>query len=195
LGHQIVALLFQHGDFGGKGTGRTFTALLGYAPQLPFIGFDQLLIFAFYARRNTLTPMLVGILGVSVYVGIGLTLFLTGSLSIFGLALANTIQISLHAVVLGILLWLSIGSYGRRNVLLTAAKVAMASAAMGIVVAAIAAAITTADFGRWARLSDVVLPMVGAVLVYGALVYLLRIEEVSLLKGFLLEKLGRTSRA
>lgn len=117
---QVVRLLFEHGVFGAYGTERTALAFLFYAPQLPFVAVDQLLIFAFYARKNTLTPTLVGLMGVIVYVIAGLSLM--GPMGMAGLALANTIQNSLHAVVLLVLLQRAIGSFAGYGLVKTIAK-------------------------------------------------------------------------
>ena len=43
----LVRLLFERGAFGAGDTERTALAFLAYAPQLPFVALDQLLIAAF----------------------------------------------------------------------------------------------------------------------------------------------------
>jgi putative peptidoglycan lipid II flippase len=187
LGHEIVALLLQHRNFTATGTDWTTTALLGYAPQLPFIGIDQLLIFAFYARHNTVTPMLVGVFGVGVYVVAAFILL--GPLSIIGLALANTIQIALHAAVLAFLLVRAIGGLGRRALVSTAVKVGTASAVMGVAVHLAALAITSHPLGRYSAFWAVLLPMLLAVGVYGGLLLLFRVEEIKLVQSALLTRL------
>src|SRR5262249_39964282 len=70
----VIRLVFRRGAFGAAATATTLGAFLLYAPQLPFVAIDQLLIYAFYARRNTLTPMLVGVVGVGIYLASALTL-------------------------------------------------------------------------------------------------------------------------
>ena len=59
LREPLVQLLFERGRFGGADTARTALVFLAYAPQLPFTALDQLLIVAFYARKDTRTPVLV----------------------------------------------------------------------------------------------------------------------------------------
>ena len=109
LGEPMVRLLFERGAFDAVGTRLTSAALLLYTPQLPFVAVDQLLIFAFYARKNTLTPALVGLGGVLVYLAFGIGLSGPAGLGLSGLVLANTIQNSLHAVVLFWLLHREVG--------------------------------------------------------------------------------------
>lgn len=187
LGHQVIALLFQRGHFTGTGTGHTTTALMGYAPQLPFIGVDQLLIFAFYARRNTITPMLAGVFGVCVYVAAAFILI--GPLDILGLALANTIQIGLHALLLLGLLLRSIGMFSARKITATILKVLVASTGMAVGTVLIRNWISSSTVSFSARLLEVVLPLVAAVVIYGLLVYVLRVEEVWVLRDAILYRL------
>lgn len=60
LARPIVALLFEHGAFTSTDTFWTATALQFYLIGLPFAAIDQPLVFAFYARKNTLAPNLAG---------------------------------------------------------------------------------------------------------------------------------------
>ena len=59
LSSPLTALLFERGAFAAEDTAATALALLLYLPGLPAAALDQLLIFAFYARKKTLTPNLI----------------------------------------------------------------------------------------------------------------------------------------
>lgn len=124
----VVRLLFQHGAFDASATRATADAFLLYAPQLPFVAIDQILVYAFYARKNTTTPMLVGLGGVGVYLASALLLIGPFQLGLAGLILANTIQNSLHAIVLLLLLIQSIGSLAGSKVGFTGARALLAGA-------------------------------------------------------------------
>lgn len=102
LREPIVAILFEHLAFDADATRRTATALLAYAPQLPFVVVDQLLIVAYYAQKRTSTPVIVGVAGAGVYLVFALGT--VAPLGMPGLALANAVQNSSHAVVLYALL-------------------------------------------------------------------------------------------
>src|SRR5262249_48997887 len=102
LREPVVRLLFQRGAFGPEDTLLTATALVWYAPQMPFWAVDQLLIFAFYARKDTLTPVTVGVLGTLLYLAVALAA--VGPLGMFGLILANTVQNSAHCLLMYALL-------------------------------------------------------------------------------------------
>ncbi|MDQ6661467.1 MAG: MATE family efflux transporter, partial [Chloroflexota bacterium] len=68
----IMALIFEHGDYVAHNIALDAIALQNYAYQLPFIAIDQLLISAFYARKNTLIPVLVGFVSFSGYLAVAL---------------------------------------------------------------------------------------------------------------------------
>ena len=134
LREPLVRLLFQHGAFDAEATARTALAFLCYSPSIPFAAVDQLLIFAFYARQNTVTPVLVGVAGVAVYLTVALTLLPT--LGMAGLVLANSAQWIVHALILLTLLWRAIGGLRGYGLGRSTLKVLAAGLAMGIAVAA-----------------------------------------------------------
>ena len=134
--HQpIVELVYQRGAFDAADASATGLALFLYSLQLPFTGLDQLFIFAYYARKNTRTPVLVGVLGIGFYLAVALPLL--EPLGMPGLVVANTVQNSGHALVM---LWLlsrflgSVGGAGFGRFLLTigAGTLAVAAAAGGM---------------------------------------------------------------
>lgn len=102
LREPLVQLLFERGRFGELETARTALVFLAYAPQLPFTALDQLLIVAFYARKDTRTPVTIGVVTVVLYLISALVLI--GPLDVAGLALANAIQNSAHGLILLVLL-------------------------------------------------------------------------------------------
>jgi putative peptidoglycan lipid II flippase len=132
LREPLVQLLFERGRFGQPETARTALVFLAYAPQLPFAALDQLLIVAFYARKDTRTPVVVGIAGVFLYLATALPLI--GPLDVAGLALANAVQNSAHGLVLLVLLQRSGIVLVDRNLAAFVLKVTIASVGMGIAV-------------------------------------------------------------
>ncbi len=98
LAQPIIVLLFQQGEFGAAETAFTARALLLYLPSLVAAAIDQPLIFAFYARRNTLLPNLVNGVAIAMYLVVA---FVTvRSLGIYGLILANGVQWVAHALLM-----------------------------------------------------------------------------------------------
>ncbi len=102
LAHPIIAVLFERRAFTPEDTAGTAAVFMAYVPQLPLTAIDYLLINAFYARQNARTPVVVGAVCVLVYLVVALGLI--GPLGVVGLALANAVQNSAHAVILLVLL-------------------------------------------------------------------------------------------
>jgi putative peptidoglycan lipid II flippase len=102
LREPVLRLLFERGAFTPADTVLTGQAFAWYAPQMPFWAVDQLLIFAFYARRDTATPVLVGVGGTLLYLVVALAAVVP--LGVFGLILANTLQNTAHCLVMYVLL-------------------------------------------------------------------------------------------
>ena len=191
LREPLVGLLFQRGLFGAADTSQTAWILLFYLPQLPFVAVDQLLVVALYARKNTLTPMLVGVLGVGVYLVVGLSLL--GPMRAAGLALANTLQNSVHSLVLLALLAREVEGLCGRQLWGQLGRIALPAALTGIVLAAIAgpAAIVFDLASPWGQLAYLL-----AATCLGGAVYLLAAralgsEELALAVGVARKVAGR----
>ncbi|MDQ6694004.1 MAG: murein biosynthesis integral membrane protein MurJ [Chloroflexota bacterium] len=191
LGSPLVDLFFKHGAFTQADQSLTSQALLFYVIGLPFSAIDQVLIFAFYARKNTLTPVLVGIAAAGVYLAVAFGT--VGILGVRGLVLGNSMQLLFHAVVMGFLLWRVVGhggglkGYGIGD---TVAKAGGAAALMAIV-----------SYVTWWALSQVVqplsltpklillaLPLAAGGGIYAVLVWTMRLPEVELIQSKVLGK-------
>ncbi len=104
LAEPTVRLLFERGQFTVADTAQVVSALQVYLVGALFAGIDFPLIYAFYARNDTLLPALVGVLSVVVYAGVALVLI--EGLGFLGLVWADTAKQGAHAVVmLGLLYW------------------------------------------------------------------------------------------
>lgn len=178
LANPIFSLLFQHGKFTAADTSQGATALVGYAIQIPFVGLDQMLIFSFYARKDTMTPMLVGIAGVIIYVVSAL--LLKPHYHVLGLALSNTLQNSLHAMILLGLLFATVGSLPGRGVLTAVLKALGAGLAAGVCAVAASTALRDAvsPNALAGRLTIVLVPIALATVIYLAVSAALRSQEL-----------------
>jgi putative peptidoglycan lipid II flippase len=190
----IVMLLFQHHKYTFQNSLLTAIALQNYAYQLPFIAIDQLLLSAFYARKNTLTPVIVGVVSYAGYLAVALPFWQT--IGMPALAFANTVQNSLHPIILLVLLRMAIGPIRIRETIPALLKILAATAVM--VVVAWGAQVLLAHIALFSlsHLFGQVLTVIVAgglaTIVYIGGVLFLRVEEVSLVKGAILAKLGRS---
>lgn len=131
LAEPIIALLFEHGAFTALDTSQTALALRFYLIGLVFAAIDQPLIFAFYARQNTLTPALVGIASVGVYLAFALGPLFFRPLLMTDLVLADSMKHLGHVILMLILLsrW---GRLSGRGLGRTALKASAVAGAMGL---------------------------------------------------------------
>lgn len=98
LAFPISSLLFQFGRATAQDAAAIATALLWYLPMLIAAGIDQPLIFAFYARRNTLLPNLVNGGAIAAYLVVAL--LTVRRLGVYGLILGNVAQWWVHALLM-----------------------------------------------------------------------------------------------
>ncbi len=192
LSSPIIRLVYERGAFDAAATGPTGQALLIYAIQLPLTALDQLFIVAFYAMRNTITPVAVGMVGGGVY--LVTALLLVEPYGVFGLVTANTIQNSFHGLVLGVGLWWLMRGSTQRGGWLFAVKLAFAGGAMALVALGLREIVREgleAD-GREGWLT-LLLAGGGAVVAYGALLALLRVEEIATVRMLAGRIVGRLS--
>lgn len=186
LAGPVVALLFQHGDFTSFDTQQTALALRLYLFGLTFAAIDQPLIFAFYARQNTLTPALVGLLGVGFYLVAALLPSLARPMQMTDLVLANSVQLTGHALVM---LWLvnRLAPLRGRGLEPTTLKALAAAAAMGLLLW-LALPFLQAQLPADKLINEVMLVgllslMGGGIYLLG--LYLLRAQELTLLFSLL----------
>ncbi|MCP4542380.1 MAG: murein biosynthesis integral membrane protein MurJ [Chloroflexi bacterium] len=191
LATPIIALVFEHGDFSAIDTLATVTALRYHLIGLIFAAIDQPLIFAFYARKDTWTPALVGVATVILYVFLALAQILFMSLTLNGLILANSLKWAAHALIMLVFLRRNTGGLRGYGIWGLVVKAATASIVMGglvhLVVQRLAPIVPAGLVGEVLLVGGS--GLVGAV-IYGTLAILLRVEEVRLL-GQSLRGLGR----
>ena len=183
IGWPAVALLFYHGATDLEGARAIWIALLGYLPGTFFAAFDQVLIFAYYARQNTRTPVLVGVFSVVVYFVVALSL--VRPLGMLGLVLGNSAQFIVHALVMWLLLRRALGRVGDGTVMPTLRSALLAGGAMALIVLLITQGLVgirpPEEAGLSWRLLQVAIPVAGGAAVYWAGLRLLGVEEARLL--------------
>ncbi|MFZ1598016.1 MAG: murein biosynthesis integral membrane protein MurJ [Anaerolineae bacterium] len=98
LGRPLLQLLYQRGAFDANSTEAVYVALRFYALGLVGHASLELVARAFFARQDTLTPLLLAT--ASALVNIVLGLLLMGPLGFGGLALANSIAVTAEVLAL-----------------------------------------------------------------------------------------------
>jgi putative peptidoglycan lipid II flippase len=192
LATPIISLIFQHGEFTPFDTSQTAGALSCYLLGTPFAAVDLLLIFAFYSQKDTATPVIVGIVCVFIYLAVAPTLAFLMGLGMIGLVIANSIQLTSHAVIMLISLRRRVGTLAGEQLAAAIGKIALASTVMGVSVHLCLAGLQTVVPGEGLAARAILVAAAGMIglLVYGFSVTRLGVREASLL----LSMLRRTSR-
>jgi putative peptidoglycan lipid II flippase len=132
LGGPIISLIFEHGAFTTFDTVQATRALTGYLLGTPFAAIDLLLIFAFYSQKDTVTPVIVGIVCVFIYLAAAPTLAFGLEMGMLGLVLANSLQLTSHAIITFVLLYRRVGNLKGQHLGLAIGKIGVASTVMGL---------------------------------------------------------------
>jgi putative peptidoglycan lipid II flippase len=194
LGPSIIALIFQHGEFTAVDTVQTSRALTCYLLGTPFAAVDLLLVFAFYSQKDTVTPVIVGIVCVFIYLAVAPTLAFVAGWRMLGLVLANSVQLGAHAVIMLSLLRRRIGTLAKQQLLLSILKIALASAVMGLTAHVALAALRLALPGDRLLHRAILVGGAGAVgtIFYAFMVLRLKVGEAELLLGMFRRRMRRT---
>ncbi len=135
LGFNIVGLLYEHGAFTPADTRAVTLMLWLYLAGLIFAGVDQPLVFAFYARKDTLTPAVVGLIcNVGIYLAVALIppALAQRPLQVTDLAIANSVQWTSHALIMLFLTRLRLGGLGGFGLWSLAGKAIIGSVVMAL---------------------------------------------------------------
>jgi putative peptidoglycan lipid II flippase len=182
FGESMIAVVYQGGRFQSLDTRQTAVALACYSVGLAGYSLTKILAPAFYALDDGRTPMLVSIGSVAVNAAAALALVYWAGLGTAGLALSVSLVALLSAAALFAVLRLRLGGLGGAPLASSTLRIALASALMGIVCSAAAAALP-APASRAAhglRLA-VVVPL--GVAVFYAAARVLRVPELEAVRA------------
>ncbi len=185
----IASLLFQWGRASSDDARAIATALLVYLPMLIAAGIDQPLIFAFYARRNTLLPNVVNGAAIGAYLVVAL--LLVRPLGMYGLILGNVAQWWVHALLM---LWFAhhwLDALRGQRLIEAAWKGLLASGIAGAVCFGLSRTLGEIAGDKWAALAAVVGLGSFSGILYLGLAYLLRLEVLHAFGAALVRRVRR----
>lgn len=125
----IFSLFFMKGAFSFNDVQQTALALAAYAPGLFFVGVSRVVVPAFYAKKDTRTPVWISLW--TLLVNFTLGLILMRSFGHIGLALALTLSSIFNSALLIWALRKKIGRLGLGSVAKALAKIVPATVLMG----------------------------------------------------------------
>ncbi len=132
LRYEIISFLFKRGNFNESNTIITAKCLLYYSIAFTFIGLREISNGVFYALKNTRTPVINAVIGVSL--NIFLNLILSKYLGLSGIALATAISIIFTVILLFFSLYKKYKVLYIKDVTITFIKVILASLPVAFIV-------------------------------------------------------------
>jgi putative peptidoglycan lipid II flippase len=171
---QIVAMLFGRGAFDISAVNLTSTALLYYSLGMVAVGLREVLSKAFYAMKDTKTPMINASVGM--FLNIILNLILSRFMGIGGLALATSISAIFTMSLMFISLKKKIGALGIKTMATAFMKILVASLVMGFAAKMSFNYLTNRVFSQ--NMSLIISIGVGAI-IYLIIIYSMRLDDVN----------------
>jgi putative peptidoglycan lipid II flippase len=185
----VYSLFFMRGAFSYQDVCQTAQVLAAYAPGLLFVGASRVMVPAFYAMKDTRTPVWISFWTLLVNAALGLLLM--QSLQHVGLALALTLSSVFNCSILLLLLRRKLGCLGLGRVAGSLLRVVPGTVLMAAVVYALLHGGAWQDGGGWGR----ALLLAGAVSAGGAsfagACLVLRVPEAAEVARLVRRKLGR----
>ncbi|MFM7134296.1 MAG: murein biosynthesis integral membrane protein MurJ [Planctomycetota bacterium] len=136
VGREAIATILQGGEFGPDDTDRVAWILAGYAPAIWSYQSVHVLARAFYARRETMTPVRISLAMVALNFALNIALIFT-PLREAGLAWSTAICSVLQAAIMLAVLSRRTGRVIDAETVGGFARTVLATAAMGVAVAAL----------------------------------------------------------
>lgn len=188
LADLIVKAAYQRGAFTAQDTALTSAAFLFYVLGMVGYSLRHMLSRAFYAMKDTRTPVKNGI--IAIVINIVLNLVFIGPMKAPGLALATAISATVTAVLLLIQFHRRLEGFDLKEIAVFAGKAAVGSLVMGGVVWGLKKAlIPLGGLSTLATLAAVLGLVVVGILVYVVVSYFLRVEELSQVAGLIKKKI------
>jgi putative peptidoglycan lipid II flippase len=175
LSRPIIKVIFERGEFTSYATTMTSSVLFFYTIGLVAYGGIKILVSAFYAMQDTITPVKVA--SIALLTNIVLNLILMIPLKAAGLALATSISGFVNLSFLFTILEKKIGKLERKEILAPLLKITFASFVMGIVAYVLKMAII---WNRGAQgIINLILVILLSLVVYLGASVILKVKEVA----------------
>ena len=174
----IFTLLFMGGAFDYAKAVKSAEALYYYSWGLSFVAIVRVLVPAFFALKDTRTPVVTAL--AAFLLNVGFSLILMGPLLHGGLALATTLSALFNMLLLLYFLRKKIGPFGGRKIVLAGLRILLATLPMSLVVYLGMQSLDWSQPGEKLLKGGVLAVTVGAgILVFLLFAHLFRCEETA----------------
>jgi putative peptidoglycan lipid II flippase len=188
LREPIVALLFQRGAFNAQTTRLTASALLYYTMGLWAFSAVRIVLTAFYALKDTRTPVCMAVLSIAANIVLGIVLM--GPMQHNGLALALSLASVINFGLLTVALRKKLGSLGWRSMVTSINKSLGCAFCMGLVVWGLAHWIFLPDqsLPRLHLLIGLIVCILTGIAVFSGLAYVFKLSELQTVLQMIAER-------
>ena len=182
LREPLCSVLFERGEFTSREVVMTAQAVLGYAVGHWAIGGLRITVPAFYALKDTKTPVIIAFVAFIINIIMGYTLGLYFSLHQLGLALASSISAIVNFILLAYILNRRTGAIFDRIFVDYVIKIVILSLLMGLIAWKAAEYVIWFDGRSSVNFIYLALIILGSFVFYVGLSKILRIEEIEHLR-------------
>lgn len=187
----IFSLLFMGGEFDYAKARHCAEALVYYSVGLSFVALVRVIVPAFYAMKDTRTPVMTAF--VAFWVNLAFSLMLMRPMLHGGLALASTVAAMCNLFLLIMLLRRKIGPFGGRGIFMCGVKAIVASLPVALITFW---GMNCVDWsmtgGKPLKVMLMTVTVVVSVLLYLATAWGLKCSEAHDLVGLIRKRLGRS---
>jgi len=186
----IFTLIFMGGAFDYAKAVKSAEALYYYSWGLTFVALVRVLVPAFYALKDTRTPVLTAL--VAFFLNVGFSLILMGPLLHGGLALATTLSAFFNMLLLLYFLRKKIGPFGGRKILFSGLRILLATLPMSLVVYLCMQTIDWSVQGeKFLKAGTLAVAVCAGILVFLLFAHLFRCEETARVSEIIRRRLRR----
>jgi putative peptidoglycan lipid II flippase len=186
----VVQILFQRGAFSSENTRVTADTLAIMSIGIIGVGFREFLNRAFFALKDTRTPMINGLIAISLNIIFNITF--VRIMGIYGLALGTTLSSLVSSGMLVVRIKHKLNDIRGQFILDGFIRSLSASVIMGIIVYFLEGLLSAVFSGSTLmRLINVTICAGTGFLVYAVLLYLLKVDEIRSLMGHVRNKILR----
>ena len=192
LANPIVKILFQRGEFDARATQMTAVALTFYSIGMLGYGLRDILGKVFYSLQDTKTPMINGVIAMSLNIILNISFVKFTNMQLAGLAFATSISSLVTITLLFFSLRRKIGNFGEKNIFSVLVKSLISAGLMAIV--------TTFSYkfinnilgqGFIQNVITLGLAVLAGAIVYGICIILLKVSEVKVIIDGIKSKLKK----
>jgi len=174
LSRRIISFVFERGEFDAHATELTSRALLFYSVGILGLGLQTILSRGFYASKNGKTPLLTGLVAITLNFLLSITL--VGWLDVGGPALASAVSINITGLIMLAIMYRKNNGVFNRQAFISFLKMFVSAVVMAAVVWGVLSFVPAG--GSFAgKIVGLAAPVGTGITAYVLFTYVLRVEE------------------